>query len=775
MEKAWNYFKTDKETFETITKYESEFVVNLLKKKFGKDFDGINVKNEIKRNQIFAMSLAECYIKIDVAFANKLKKAGKIIGNYFQSRSYDLTKKIEVIYGINHDQLLKKIDSMSKQNREILYYGFGISRKKMSMEDLCNYFNENELEITRLMFQSLSQLIGSLDRAVEIKKTISVPVLLIKKFIDKGYSEKDLIYTLETYDDDIKNRLKRIYGPKYGVAKSSFVKLNQDDEKAINYVLYSDDNIENRLKKINVELVTKARNSLINKKHTNVYHYYISEGYTKEEFFDAYRNLSDQQRKLFKTGYDNSFASKMSDMSDDEALKVLEVAYSAKTGIRFNLLNKPFKVNIKLKNTPNSHKEKESCLTTTEEIKKADKKPGKQEKFNNIFDFYKDRGYTKTQIESAISKLTEEKLQEYKKWFDENGERINIKDSLNENKDISNIIYNLILSILEKDRNAIMKRRTRINNFYEHYISIGFKKEWIEFVINHLTPDKIKVYNTYFDKMGNRIIKDHFNKDYYSLLTTIKINLNKIKSDFENLEEPDNFLEIIEENRDKHKKIENIVSYYNEKSMMYNLDQVLTAVSMFHESKKELFYQYFDENGNRKKDKKMDYKFYNMVRRDIPNKIESLKLQRYENIEVPVESKDIKNDDLITKDNTVLDNINSNQLEESNEAKTFTIEEEHLNVNNNEFNEYIQVLKKMKFFTKENITFLEISDKSAFYLYLLFDLNENCTYTIEEMAEYLNIDLKNFINEIKEAIKEANDKIDIRINKVCDCIKKALD
>ena len=61
----------------------------LLKKQFGKDYDGINVRTSIKKNEKNDFNALCERILIDVAFAKKLKADGKVIDNYMTNPNYN--------------------------------------------------------------------------------------------------------------------------------------------------------------------------------------------------------------------------------------------------------------------------------------------------------------------------------------------------------------------------------------------------------------------------------------------------------------------------------------------------------------------------------------------------------------------------------------------------------------------------------------------------------------------------------------------------------------
>lgn len=130
MEKAWIDYKTDEETFKTIINYEEEFVYDMMRKKYGKDFDGINVKSSIKRSEIYKYDLAEYLIKLDVLCAEKLKTKGKNISGFFSNTGNLMLRKLCTAYDLKPTELDEVIACISSEYQDIFVYTFGINRKK---------------------------------------------------------------------------------------------------------------------------------------------------------------------------------------------------------------------------------------------------------------------------------------------------------------------------------------------------------------------------------------------------------------------------------------------------------------------------------------------------------------------------------------------------------------------------------------------------------------------------------------------------------------------
>lgn len=105
MAKAWSYFETDEDIFKSILKGLTNEEKALLKKQFSKDYDGINVKTSIKKNEKNEFNALCERILIDVAFAKKLKANGKVIDNYMTNPNYNALKKIAYIYDIDTNSL----------------------------------------------------------------------------------------------------------------------------------------------------------------------------------------------------------------------------------------------------------------------------------------------------------------------------------------------------------------------------------------------------------------------------------------------------------------------------------------------------------------------------------------------------------------------------------------------------------------------------------------------------------------------------------------------
>lgn len=153
MEKAWIDFKTDEETFKTLIKYEEDYVYDIMKKKYGKDFDGINVKGTIKRSDIYKYNLAELLVKMDVLCVEKLKAKNKNLIGFFNNNATLMSRKLCLTYDLTPQELESAINKVSPQYRDIFTSAFGINRKKEKLSIITSLFNISTDDIyQKLMF-----------------------------------------------------------------------------------------------------------------------------------------------------------------------------------------------------------------------------------------------------------------------------------------------------------------------------------------------------------------------------------------------------------------------------------------------------------------------------------------------------------------------------------------------------------------------------------------------------------------------------------------------
>ena len=455
MKKAWEHFGVEEEVFKTIVNFEEEFVRSMMKKRFGVDYDGIAVKTQIKKNETLTYELAESIIKLDISFVKKVQSVGKNYKNYFQNNNADMAKKIEMVYGLKHQELIKILEDLPAPQRTAFIYSFGIDRKVMPISKVAELLKKQEEEVILLIKTTFSAL-----ERKELNNTNNtqskendVPNSLISPLIKKGYEKSSITKAIMSYDSDICLILRRVYGFDYSGFKAPYIKLSDEEKKIINDVISGEDNIESRIKSPET-----SKGSPI-KLPVNLPKYCKKMGYEKDDLIDAYSNLTIEQKTLFKKAYDSSFNYIGKDL-DQKDLDILKKMLCSEDFGLIPLLKK-----------------------------------SKYERYNgglpqNLFSQFTPRGYTKKEVILGYKRLPKDTqilvLSKYDKDF-------RLRKDVYISKEAKEKLKKVINEDFEK---AILG----IEYAYDFAVSIGFTKEEFVSVLESLPNEEEKTLRIYMSK-----------------------------------------------------------------------------------------------------------------------------------------------------------------------------------------------------------------------------------------------------------------------------------
>ena len=429
MEKAWIDFNTDEETFKTLIKYEEDYVYDIMKKKYGKDFDGINVKGTIKRSDIYKYNLAELLVKMDVLCAEKLKAKNKNLIGFFNSNTTLMSRKLCLTYDLTPQELESAINKVSPQYRDIFTSAFGINRKKEKLSIITSLFNISTDDIYQKLMFALHEFENIIKTNKDnpnkiVQKKISIPTSLVT-FLEKfGYRKEAIVQMLSTYEMRIRLVLRKYYGQKYDKVRSPLIPVSKEDAEIILNIISGPDSVIERLKKS--EVPTKQ----IVKEET------IEKGYTINEFIEAYRSLRLDEQDLIKQIFDKNFNEIYnSHLTSEEKEKIYKLTKDENEGI--GKLIKEERINKdKLKQKIVEKTQSKEEIKESSENDKATKKSQciSISNYKTLNDYYKDRGFTEEDLESLYSNLKKGGQKHFDKYIDvteENGKHIfNIKSTI---------------------------------------------------------------------------------------------------------------------------------------------------------------------------------------------------------------------------------------------------------------------------------------------------------------------------------------------------------
>lgn len=615
MEKAWEYFKTEKDIFLAVANNLPNGERILLKKRFGKDFDGINVKSSIKKNELNDFNLICKKVKIEIDFAEKVKNNGKIMSNYLNDKNYDFLNKIMYAYNINKNALDDIINSLAKGERIAFLYYFGIDRKKMSISAIADLLNNDEIYVYTNINSALETIKRKSYRRVEVKSAViksqtnQVPINIMNPLIKKGYTQFEIINAIEEYDENVISILKKLYGNSFNNTRSLMIKVSPEDAEIVLNILNGDDNIESKIIKAREAKTKKPKDTKGNGIPTyfkgNLQAYYQKRNYTKKEFIDAFRELSlEEKQKLFMC-FDHSFNSlDVSELPKKDVDFAYAIAFSSRIGIQYQLINNRqeknkkedsntlYKILCKKENSKRLVDAVINALDTDSKnalyqyfdnegniiksydndpliknllfitiptyIKKYDEVDELLNKFNDgIYHFF--GKHKKIYVDIAISDLIEKEREIYDNYFDENG-------MLKHNPEYKVEIINIINKTLPEKINEAFKTDYMSDDLSEYLSKFAIDKKHIEIVLNSLSHTDKKLLNTYYSENLTRKSEANFNVTIYTLLNKLICQLKQF----------------------------NLCSYYKNVSK----DDLKELIAELSPNDKVTFYKYFDEEGN---------------------------------------------------------------------------------------------------------------------------------------------------------------------------------
>lgn len=447
MEKAWIDFKTDEETFKTLIKYEEDYVYDIMKKKYGKDFDGINVKGTIKRSDIYKYNLAELLVKMDILCVEKLKAKNKNLIGFFTNNATLMSRKLCLTYDLTPQELESAINKVSPQYRDIFTSAFGINRKKEKLSIITSSFNISTDDIYQKLMFALHEFENIIKTNKDnpnkiVQKKISIPTSLVT-FLEKfGYRKEAIVQMLSTYEMRIRLVLRKYYGQKYDKVRSPLIPVSKEDAEIILNIISGPDSVIERLKKSEVptkQIVkeeAKEKQNTIPIKSFNLIKFYEEKGYTINEFIEAYRSLRLDEQDLIKQKFDKNFNEIYnSHLTSEEKEKIYKLTKDENEGI--GKLIKEERINKdKLKQKSIEKTQSKEKIKESHEDDKIIKKSQyiSISNYKTLNDYYKDRGFTEEDLESLYSNLKKGGQKHFDKYIDvteENGKHIfNIKSSI---------------------------------------------------------------------------------------------------------------------------------------------------------------------------------------------------------------------------------------------------------------------------------------------------------------------------------------------------------
>ena len=204
---------------------------------------------------------------------------------------------------------------------------------------------------------------------------------------------------------------------------------------------------------------------------------------------------------------------------------------------------------------------------------------------NNIYDYFSE--YTKEEVDTAISKLSDNMKELLNNFFDKN---LNRNEKIDSSKKIS-ALFRIIKKHLENSLTSIPRTYKSRNNIYKYFSE--YTKEEIDVAISKISDNKKEILNSFYDKNLNRNEKIDTSERLAGLFKVIKEHLENSSST------PSN----------SYKNRKNLYEYFSE----YTKEEVDAAISKLTEEYKEILNEFYDENLNKNNEKDIFYKITRLI------------------------------------------------------------------------------------------------------------------------------------------------------------------
>ena len=208
IEKAWEYFNCDEETFRLLFDNQEYVVKNLFIKKWGKALDGINVTRELKKSDLNEFNKAIENFKLELIYIDKLKNDGKDneeIKKIVKNKGIGIVERFMMKYSISKEEVIFAIENLADTMRNCFIYYYGIGRNKMTSEQISKMCNIASYEISDLIKKaefSISSYLRMKKQSYDIKQNVTKPKAFAK--VSLPVESKPSISIKKQYVDKIK-------------------------------------------------------------------------------------------------------------------------------------------------------------------------------------------------------------------------------------------------------------------------------------------------------------------------------------------------------------------------------------------------------------------------------------------------------------------------------------------------------------------------------------------------------------------------------------------
>lgn len=450
-----------------------------LYKYFGPDFEKEGIEFEISEEKEYTYNVLFPKIKqlLSKIFITNLeyKESINFLFNNLECSKEEIQSILNLL-PIKYTNAINHFYSVDESKRVI---------KKQTTEALYNFM--------MLYVEKTSKVMEEKENVKKVEKNrISYLDDLYGFYISKGYSEEEIDEILANQTLAEQEKFKEYYGDDIKKPRVS-ENLRKEYKKYIQNhagILFQKKLEKNRSNPKEMK-ERKKRKDMV--KTDNIYLYYESYGYTKEEISEVLESLNSKQKEALKNYYgDNLEEPIINPNLSQEEIKYLK-----------GLIYTTIKRKLLIKNQ-------------IEQITLMD----------NIYTYYKEKGYSEEEIDEAIATQNYFQSQALHKYYGEDLKHPIINENLSkkEIQYLQNLTKMTISKYLKKIREGKkIRSRVPIDNLYERFTYYGYTEEEITWVLNNdLSYKQQQVLRKYYGNDFHGTITDKNNSDIQYIRNIIK-------------------------------------------------------------------------------------------------------------------------------------------------------------------------------------------------------------------------------------------------------------
>lgn len=535
-------FNADNNELKIVYRNES----NLVRTQLDNQFTGFFREKELKtitqyEKQLYP--LIQEIVSIDLLCLRKMDTDEEIYANFIQNNN--IIERIKYAYNIDDETMNANFENLPIKAKKAIELFFNLDDSFASIDEILEILNTDNDGLCRLIKINLRSLYinhGAKEKyepRPTKKGVFFVPTYFFEYFEENGFSREDIECAFSSYDEDIKNTIKKLYGVTLTNRKNTVTKLDTNDILNLKTVfLDSKNSINNIIKREQESFTIPEYSGNINE--FNLIKYYASLGFKVDVFLESIKNISPLRKRSISMVFDQQY-----NIKTNRILKIKRLLENHEKGHLYSFIF-----------SKDEGLQKDMLLRLEQQKNKFCNEDGY---IKNIYEYYEKLGFSKERITFALKQIPADTLLLISKYYDES---FNLKENYQKNSFLRQTVISTFVNpdsifCLALFNNTSVKlkyddsvREDVYQNYYIYFGLRGIFGNYVKRGISLLTPQEKRILEKYYSHGGNLKEKAEVTDELINILNKViynTINYKEIKekSRYEKLEDVANiFIEL---------------------------------------------------------------------------------------------------------------------------------------------------------------------------------------------------------------------------------------